>query len=146
MTDAAALARDVAFFEQISAHDVARLGEIYAADAYFRDPFNDLRGVDAIARVYARMFEQLDDCRFVIVDTVASKKGALLIWDFAFPIRLGDHASDRPFTARHTSNLLATKKSAITAATGAPRKSSMPSRRCSGPCCGSSAGDWHDAF
>jgi steroid delta-isomerase len=82
-----AVARIVAFFEHIAPADVARIGEIYAADAYFRDPFNEVSGVGAIARVYARMFEHLDDCRFVIAETLAEGDGALLVWDFTFRIR-----------------------------------------------------------
>jgi steroid delta-isomerase len=87
MTDASALARIVAFFENITPGDVARIGEIYAADAYFRDPFNEVRGVAAIARVYAHMFEQLDECRFVVTETVADGEAALLVWDFTFRSR-----------------------------------------------------------
>jgi len=87
VSNAEAVARVVAFFENIAPPDVARVGEIYTADAYFRDPFNEVRGVEAIARVYARMFEQLDDCRFAIADTLAEGDGALLVWDFTFRIR-----------------------------------------------------------
>jgi steroid delta-isomerase len=87
VTDTVALARIVTFFETISPDDVARIGGIYASDAYFRDPFNEVRGVAAIARVYAHMFEQLDECRFVITETIAGGEGALLIWDFRFRIR-----------------------------------------------------------
>ena len=84
---AAVLARIVAFFEHIAPGDVARIGEVYASDAYFRDPFNDVRGVAEIARVYAHMFEQLDDCRFVVTGTVAQGDDAFLIWDFRFRIK-----------------------------------------------------------
>jgi steroid delta-isomerase len=87
VSDAEAVARVVAFFERIAPTDVARIGEIYAAEAYFRDPFNDVRGVDTIARVYARMFEQLEDCRFVITETLAEGRSALLVWDFTFRIK-----------------------------------------------------------
>ena len=87
MTNAEAVARFVAFFEHFAPTDVARIGEIYAAEAYFRDPFNEVRGVDAVARVYARMFEQLDDCRFVIAETIAEGRAALLVWDFSFRIK-----------------------------------------------------------
>jgi steroid delta-isomerase len=87
VNNAGAVARVVAFFERIAPADVARIGEIYAADAYFRDPFNEVQGVEAIARVYARMFEQLEVCRFVIAGTLAEGDGALLVWDFTFRIR-----------------------------------------------------------
>jgi len=82
-----AVARVVAFFEHIAPADVARIGEIYAADAYFRDPFNEVRGVEAIGRVYARMFEEVDDCGFVITETLAEGDAARLVWDFTFRIR-----------------------------------------------------------
>jgi steroid Delta-isomerase len=87
MSNPEAVARVVAFFEHIAPADVARIGEIYTADAYFRDPFNEVRGTEAIARVYARMFEQLDGCRFVIAETLAEGDAALLVWDFTFRIR-----------------------------------------------------------
>ena len=53
MTDAGALACIVAFFEHITPSDVARIGEIYSADAYFRDPFNEVRGIDASSTIAA---------------------------------------------------------------------------------------------
>jgi NAD(P)-dependent dehydrogenase (short-subunit alcohol dehydrogenase family) len=87
VTDAKVLERVVAFFEHMAPGDVAHIGEIYASDAYFRDPFNEVRGVAAIARVYAHIFEQLDDCRFVITDTVAEGDDALLVWVFTFRVR-----------------------------------------------------------
>lgn len=79
--------RLVAFYENLAVADVARLGDYYASDAYFRDPFNEVRGVDAIQRIFGAMFEHLADCRFRIVDTVVDDRGALLTWDFTFHIR-----------------------------------------------------------
>ena len=87
MTDPAALARIVAFFEHIAPSDVARIGDIYTEDAYFRDPFNEVRGVASIARIYAQMFERLEECRFVVADTVSDDEGAFLVWDFTFSIQ-----------------------------------------------------------
>jgi len=83
----AALARVVEFYEALSADDLDRIHEIYAEGAYFRDPFNEVRGVEAIQRIFGAMFEQLADCRFRIVDTVVDEGGALLVWDFTFRIR-----------------------------------------------------------
>jgi steroid delta-isomerase len=83
----AAARRLVAFYENLAPADLARLGDLYAPNAYFRDPFNEVRGVEAIERIFADMFENLDDCRFRIVDTVVDERGALLTWDFTFRIR-----------------------------------------------------------
>ena len=72
----AATRRLVDFYENLAAADVARLGDLYAPEAYFRDPFNEVRGVEAIQRIFGAMFEQLADCRFRIVDTVVDERGA----------------------------------------------------------------------
>ena len=83
MTDAAAIrtaalrAKD--FFEKIAPGDVARIDAIYASGAYFRDPFNEVAGIAAIARVYARMFEHLDDVRTAIVARWAGKARSMSV-------------------------------------------------------------------
>lgn len=87
MTTAPALGRVVAFFESISASDVGRLGEVYAADAFFKDPFNEVRGVPAIVRIFEHMFVQVDAPRFVIRETVAQGDAAFLVWEFEFAFR-----------------------------------------------------------
>ena len=82
-----ATARVVKFFERLVPADAERIGEFYAADATFRDPFNDVRGVAEISRVFRHMFDELADCRFVITETITSDAGALLVWDFTFRMR-----------------------------------------------------------
>ena len=81
------IARVVAFFEHIAPQDVARLDELYAPDAYFKDPLNEVRGVPAIARIFGHMFEQVDGPRFVVSETVCEGDRALLVWDFEFAFR-----------------------------------------------------------
>ena len=87
MNSADATARIVAFFEHLVPADAQRIGEFYAADATFRDPFNDVRGTIEIARVFQHMFDQLADCRFDITETVIGENAAMLVWDFSFRIR-----------------------------------------------------------
>ena len=83
----ARVARVVAMFESITPADVSRLGEFYASDARFKDPFNDVRGVPAIERVFAHMFVALDSPRFVVRDIVAEGDQCFLTWDFLFRFR-----------------------------------------------------------
>ncbi|MBK6336602.1 MAG: nuclear transport factor 2 family protein [Betaproteobacteria bacterium] len=63
------------------------MAEFYAADACFRDPFNEVRGVAPIQRIFRHMFDDLADCRFTILDTIVDERGAVLVWDFTFRIR-----------------------------------------------------------
>ncbi len=81
------IARVVGFFEHITPQDVARLDRLYTPDAYFKDPFNEVRGVPAIARIFSHMFEQVDRPRFVVHETVCEGDRALLVWDFEFAFR-----------------------------------------------------------
>ena len=83
----ARVARVVAMFESITQADVSRLGEFYAGDARFKDPFNDVRGVPAIERIFAHMFVALDSPRFVVRDIVAEGDQCFLTWDFLFRFR-----------------------------------------------------------
>jgi ketosteroid isomerase-like protein len=84
------VARVVRLFETLAPDDVARLGEHYDDDAFFKDPFNAVRGVPAIQRVFAHMFESLDEPRFVVVDVVAQGDDCFLTWDFLFRMRRFD--------------------------------------------------------
>lgn len=76
------------FFETLSPASVERgLEAVYAPDARFKDPFNDVRGVGAIRQVFARMYEQVDEPHFVITEAVCEGDQAFLTWDFRFRLR-----------------------------------------------------------
>ncbi|HMM84744.1 MAG: nuclear transport factor 2 family protein [Gammaproteobacteria bacterium] len=83
----ARVARIVERFESLSRADLPRLGELYAADAQFKDPFHDVRGVASIAAVFAHMFDTLDAPRFVVRDIVVQANQCFLTWDFVFGMR-----------------------------------------------------------
>jgi steroid delta-isomerase len=81
------LARVTAFFESLGPQDVARLDALYAPDAYFKDPFNEVRGVAAIRRIFEHMFAQVDQPRFVVTGSIAQEDRAVLLWEFRFSFR-----------------------------------------------------------
>ena len=76
--------RAVNFFEQLSRADLQRIGEVYAADAHFKDPFSEVHGVPAIAAVFEHMYRVVDVPRFVVHDIVADGDHCFLTWDFLF--------------------------------------------------------------
>lgn len=82
-----ALARVVEFYEALSADDLDRIPEIYAGGAYFRDPFNEIRGLPRLREIFLHMFVNLADARFKILETVVDERGAFLTWDMTFRIR-----------------------------------------------------------
>jgi len=75
------------FFETLSPASVGRLGEFYAADARFKDPFNEVAGVDAIRAIFEGMYRQVDRPRFVVTQALCEGDEAFLAWDFLFYFR-----------------------------------------------------------
>ena len=79
----------VAFFEALTPAGLARIDELYAAQAHFKDPFNEVRGPAAIRRIFEHMFEALDSPRFRVHECVSEGAQAFLVWDFEFALRRG---------------------------------------------------------
>jgi len=77
----------VRYFETLTPAAVARLGEHYADDAWFKDPFNEVQGLPAIQRIFTHMFEQLEAPRFVVTERIVQPHGAMLAWDFHLTVR-----------------------------------------------------------
>ena len=87
MTRSVALSRLVNYWQTLTPATVAAIATIYTTDAYFRDPFNDVTGIDKIRHIFADMFVRLDEPKFNIVETIEESHGALLVWDFTFRIK-----------------------------------------------------------
>lgn len=56
----------------------------YAASAHFVDPFNDVRGIDAIRRIFVEMFETLDKPRFSVFAVCRGEVDATIRWQMDF--------------------------------------------------------------
>ena len=81
---AAAVNRIVLRFETLAREDLAGLDAFYTADAYFKDPFNEVMGIAAVRQGFAHMFEALDAPRFRIVSRIAGEGECFLAWEFHF--------------------------------------------------------------
>ena len=77
----------VAFFENLSPADLATIGQFYAPQARFKDPFNEVQGVPAIQGIFAHMFEALEQPRFVVTGRVVQGQQCFLTWDFLFAFK-----------------------------------------------------------
>jgi ketosteroid isomerase-like protein len=66
---------------------------LYADEALFKDPFNEVRGPAAIGRIFAAMFEQVDEPRFTVLEAIAQGEQAFLVWEFRFRFRRFDTRS-----------------------------------------------------
>jgi steroid delta-isomerase len=85
MTDPqAALARLITFYETLTPTSVDQINRVYAADARFKDPFNDIQGHAGIIHVFEHMYTQLLEPRFVVFERLAQGEQAFLTWEMRF--------------------------------------------------------------
>ena len=94
----------VELYEGLSPADVGRFPEFYADDVFFKDPFNEVRGVALVQRIFSHLFSQLDDPRFVVFERIVSANGALLVWEMRFRQR-ASHGQGPAQTIRGASHL-----------------------------------------
>jgi steroid delta-isomerase len=60
------LQRYARFFEQLSADNLTQLATVMTEDIHFIDPFNDVRGLKQVEKVFAHMFDSLENARFTV--------------------------------------------------------------------------------
>ncbi len=77
----------IRFFETIETGSVGQLAEVYSEDVFFKDPFNEVRGLPDVVRIFSHMFEQVDSPRFVVTNHVLQGDQAFLTWDFLFQMK-----------------------------------------------------------
>ena len=81
------LQRIVTFFETLTIDNLASIPLIYAPDAWFKDPFNEVTGLPAIKHLFAHMFVQVDDPHFVITQHMQQEEVAFMTWEFYFRMK-----------------------------------------------------------
>jgi steroid delta-isomerase len=82
------LARLVAFYETIDPATLQeKLATVYAPDALFKDPFNEVQGRAPIAHIFRHMFHQVNDPSFHVVTGIQQGSDAFLTWEFRFRMK-----------------------------------------------------------
>ena len=93
--NSSAVARVVGFFEGLTPETVVDLRTIYSTNARFKDPFNDVTGLDPIERIFQHMFVALERPRFVVTERVLQGSQCFLTWEFRFKFRRFDTDSEQ---------------------------------------------------
>jgi steroid Delta-isomerase len=99
----AQVARVVDFFETLQPASVAMIGDFYTPDAYFKDPFNEVRGLLDIQHIFSHMYVALDNPHFVVTERVVQGAQCFLVWDFKFRFKRFDTHTEQ--VVRGTSHL-----------------------------------------
>jgi steroid Delta-isomerase len=85
----------VDFFETLQPTSVARMGELYTLDAYFKDPFNEVRGLREVQRIFSHMYIALDAPHFVVTNTITEGDQCVIVWDFKFRFKRFDTITEQ---------------------------------------------------
>ena len=75
------------FYETLTPERVEDFGIHYAEDAYFKDPFNEVNRLEDIRAIFARMFRQVTDPRFVVSEKIGDARGLFLVWELFFRMK-----------------------------------------------------------
>ena len=82
----------VAFFETLSLDSLSRLGDFYTPHVWFKDPFNEVRGLAEVRAIFEHMYVALDQPRFVVTDRIVDGQQCFLTWNFEFHFKRFDTA------------------------------------------------------
>ena len=89
----AVAARVVEFFEALTPDSLTLLDTFYTQNAYFKDPFNEVRGLAEVRRIYTHMYEALDQPRFVVTERIVDGNQCFLTWNFEFHFKNFDRTT-----------------------------------------------------
>ena len=70
------------WYESLKDGSLKNIDLFYDENVFFKDPFNEFKGRDNLMKVFAHMFENLENPHFVILDTIANSDGVFLTWNF----------------------------------------------------------------
>ncbi|UXH76359.1 nuclear transport factor 2 family protein [Roseateles amylovorans] len=85
------LTRAIRVYEQLSPTTLDALESLFAPDAHFIDPFNDVIGRATIRKIFEHMYATLDQPRFDVLEGAIQGCNGFLLWDLHFRSRGQTH-------------------------------------------------------
>lgn len=68
------------YLQSITAESVIALDQHVSAKVHFKDPFNDVHGIDSMRAVFIDMFENISDISFDIHDQMSEGNTTIITW------------------------------------------------------------------
>ena len=59
-----------------------QIENFYDVNVSFKDPFNEIKGIEKLRQIFDHMFENLENPHFVFIDTIENEREVFLTWDF----------------------------------------------------------------
>lgn len=72
------------YFERVSPDNLDEINTLCAENVRFRDPFNDVVGRDQMVRIFAKMYKDVAEPKFEVVDHAISGQRSYIRWIFRF--------------------------------------------------------------
>ncbi len=82
-----AVERYATFMGNLSEDTLPDISQYVARDVLFRDPFNEVVGIEKMQKIFAHMYETMGDVRFDILHHAMDDKTGLLHWRIAATLR-----------------------------------------------------------
>ena len=76
----------IAYYEGLNPRNIRIIEKLAEPHMEFKDPFNKVRGLDAVESIFEHMFQAVDSPKFKVVDSVWAddNMSAYLKWNFTF--------------------------------------------------------------
>ncbi|MBI4754234.1 MAG: nuclear transport factor 2 family protein [Betaproteobacteria bacterium] len=75
------------FYENLTPERIPEVIRFYTPEAWFQDPFHDVKGVEAIEGVLRHMFRRVEQPRLVVTETLVDGRGVMLAWELHYRLR-----------------------------------------------------------
>lgn len=75
------------WYRKLTKESLQEIDNYYAADVFFKDPFNEINGREKVKTIFRDMFEHLVDPHFELHDIIVEGQQAFATWDFVFSFK-----------------------------------------------------------
>lgn len=84
----------IQFFTELTADNLHHINDVFAENAHFKDPFNDVIGIAAITVVFKHMFETTEHPTFIVNHSAFEQQTLFIQWQFTFTKNATDWSID----------------------------------------------------
>ena len=71
-------------FSNLTPQSINEFDDLVSSDIDFKDPFNNVKGVNAFKKIFYHMFENVKEPKFTIIDYSINKQRVFLKWKMTF--------------------------------------------------------------
>ncbi len=77
----------IRFYEAMSPETMGDLAKVASPDVHFRDPFNDVTGIESYQKLLVKMFEAVPDVKFTVSHQAVDGNTCFIRWRMTATLR-----------------------------------------------------------